>query len=87
MTVKFHGILAGIAVGSTGVDSHALVNDPAFFVMKRAEAKAAVGCVAKGSSILQGTNPAGNGGAVVAGKTDDANGGDYGAGRNGGDGM
>ena len=37
VTVKFHGILAGVAVGSPGDHGHALVDDPALLVMQSAQ--------------------------------------------------
>ena len=52
VAVEFHGVLAGVAVGSPGHDSHALVNDPALLVAEGAQHQLPVGCAAEVFFIL-----------------------------------
>ena len=87
VAMKFYRVLAGVAVGSPGVDRHALIQQSAGFVVEGAQHQAPVGGLGKGSAVIQFEYLVCDDSAVITGQADDADGGNGGAGGHGSDGV
>ena len=85
--MEFHRVLAGVAVGSAGIDGAAGVDDAALLVMEIAQNQLPVGCFPQRITVFAGKHFSADMCAVIAGQADDADGGNDIAGGYGSNGM
>ena len=78
--MELHGVLAGVAMRTTGINRHTLIDGTALLILQGAKHQPSVGSFPKRRTAIAGEDLACNLGAAVTGKAQNADGTDLVAG-------